>query len=78
MEKKYEAIKREDEHHIAKSLKTLMQAGDPNAFETLKAISSITIPPSVHQNSSSPHQLPKEENSNDEIILSINEGTSHQ
>ena len=77
MEKKYEAIKREDEHHIAKSLKTLMQAGDPNAFETLKAISSITIPPPVHQNSSSP-ELPKEENLNDEIILSINDGPSHK
>lgn len=76
MEKKYEAIKREDENHITKSLKTLMQAGDPNAFETLKAISSITIPTSVNQNSSSP-QLPNEENSNDEIILSINEGPSH-
>ena len=87
MEKKYEAINQDDEQ-IAKSLKSWLQSGDPNAselihmnekiFETLNTISSITIPPTVHQNSSTQTpKLQKKENSNHEIILSINEGLSH-
>ena len=80
IEKKYEAIQQEDEQ-IAKSLKALIQSGDPNAsaiFETLNAISSITPPPTVHRNSSTQTpKLQKKENSNHEIILSINEGLSH-
>ena len=65
-----------------------MQSGDPNAselihmnekiFETLNAVSSITIPPTVHQNSSTQTpRLQKNKNSNHEIILLKNEGHSY-
>ena len=87
MEKKYEAINQEDEQ-IAKSLKSWLQSGDPNAselihmnekiFETLNDISSIAIPPTVHQNSSTQTpRLQKNKNSNHEIILLKNDGLSH-
>ena len=80
MEKKYEAIKTEDEQ-LAKSLKSLLANsanGDPTALSTLKAFTSISLPPNnrdsieirspeeEHQNG-----LAVEDSQNEEIILSL-------
>ena len=70
MEKKYEAIETKDEH-IAKTLKNLLATGDENALNTLKAISSITLPPA--QRDTLIIESPNKDKGNVEIILSIKE-----
>ena len=70
MEKKYEAIETKDEH-IAKTLKTLLATGDETTLHTLKAISSITLPPA--QRDTLIIESPNKDKGNEEIILSIKE-----
>lgn len=72
MEKKYEAIERKDEQ-IAKGLKNLLATGDETAINTLKALSSMTLPmmPAPDQGNSLIIHSPKEDKKNEEIILSL-------
>ena len=48
MEKKYEAIQRQDEK-IVNNLKSLIQSGDTNIVNSLRALSSITVPVANHE-----------------------------
>ena len=76
MDKKYEAIKPEEE--LAKSLKSLLANGNPATLNSLRAFTSITLPPtgsdSIEIKSPAEERqngFGVEDNQNEEIILSM-------